>query len=155
MKLLNNRTIYFVLSVIVFSLLLLQSGSCTKEKETIIEKIVKDTIRIRDTTYYDVVCPLRGTFVGSGTSHLGNSAYSEYTFQENNFVFGKEAAGGSYTTFGGYRNTCDSVIMSVYYKTNSSFYLLKGKFSNNRNTISGTFNNLTTPSDYGTFTVSK
>lgn len=139
MKLFKHRTICFLLSFVVFSLLLFQFVSCSKE----------------DPINNDVVCELRGTFTGSGTSHLGNSSYSSYTFQDNNFVDGKEAAGEPYVTFGGYRNTCDSVIMSVYYTTNSSFYILKGKFSNNRNTISGTFNNLTTPTDYGTFTISK
>ena len=159
MKNLSRRIIYPILFVFVVCLSLLNLESCTKD-ETIYQTIkdtvrIKDTIRIRDTVYYDAVCPLRGTYVGSGTSHLGNSSYSEWNFRDNNFVTGKEAAGGSYVTFGGYRNTCDSVIMSVYYNTNSSYYLLKGKFSNNRNTITGTFNNLTTPSDYGTFTVSK
>jgi hypothetical protein len=145
--------------VIVVSLFLANLGSCTKE-ETIYQTIkdtvrIKDTIRIRDTTYYEAVCPLRGTYTGSGTSHLGNSSYSEYTFRDNNFVVGRDTAGGSFVTWGGYRNTCDSVVMSLYYSTNSSYYLLKGKFSNNRNTITGTFNNLTTPSDFGTFTLSK
>jgi hypothetical protein len=154
MKNRRNRLVYLVISVAVFSLLLLQLGSCTKETE-IITKPVKDTVYIRDTTYYDVVCPLRGTFTGSGTSHLGNSSYGSYTFQDNNFVVGREVAGGPFVTWGGYRNTCDSVVMSVYYKTNSSYYLLKGKFSNNRNTISGTFSNLTIPADFGTFTLSK
>lgn len=161
MKNLLSRLIYLFLFVGATSFFLIQLGSCTKDKEIIIKETVrdtiriKDTIRIRDTTYYDVVCPLRGTYKGAGTSHLGNSSYSEWLFQDNNFVTGKEAAGGSYVTFGGYRNTCDSVIMSVYYTTNLCYYLLKGKFSNNRNTISGTFNNLTNTSDYGTFTVSK
>jgi hypothetical protein len=159
MKNLISRLIFPFLFVSVACVSLLQLGSCSKE-DPIIQTVkdtvhIKDTIRIRDTVYYDVVCPLRGTYTGSGTSHLGNSSYSEWSFRDNNFVAGKEAPGGTYVTFGGYRNTCDSVIMSVYYNTNASFYLLKGKFSNNRNTITGTFNNLTTPSDYGTFTVSK
>ena len=161
MKNLISRLIYAVLLLIATCFVLLQVGSCKKDPEIITKTVtdtvrIKDTIRIRDTTYYDVVCPLRGTYKGSGTSHLGNSSYSEYFFQDNNFVTGKESAASiTYATFGGFRNTCDSVIMSVYYIGNSSYYLLKGKFSNNRNTITGTFNNLTNTSDYGTFTITK
>ena len=161
MKNLLTRLVCPVVIIIVISLLLFQAGGCTKDPEIITKTVtdtvrIKDTIRIRDTTYYDIVCPLRGTYKGSGTSHLGNSSYSEWFFQDNNFVTGKEAAASAtYVTFGGYRNTCDSVFMSVYYTTNSCYYLLKGKFSNNRNTITGTFNNLTNTSDYGTFSVTK
>jgi hypothetical protein len=38
---------------------------------------------------------------------------------------------------------------------NSSYYLLSGRLTNNSATISGTFINASSPTDYGTFTMSK
>src|SRR5690348_17450017 len=94
-----SRLLYAILFLFLVCLSMLNLGSCSKD-QTIYQTIkdtlhIKDTIRIHDTAYYDVVCPLRGTYVGSGTSHFGNSSYSEWNFRDNNFVTGKEAAGGS------------------------------------------------------------
>ncbi|MGN6493382.1 MAG: hypothetical protein ACTHLE_15380 [Agriterribacter sp.] len=78
-----------------------------------------------------------------------------YEFKENNFVVGRLQQEGEALTFGGYKNTCDSVAVSVFYTENSSYYLLEGKLSSDKNTISGTFKNLTNTADYGVFTISK
>lgn len=122
-----------------------------------VTKTITDTVTrtINDTAYYDAVCPLRGSYSGSNLTHTGTAGSIYYTFQDNNLAVGKSSAGGADVTFGGYKNTCDSVILSVYYSANSSYYTLAGKISNSGNTISGVFNNLTDPSDYGTFTMSK
>lgn len=135
---------FFGLVLFLFSR---QFIGCTKEDPI--------TETVTDTLYYDAVCPLRGTFVGTNTPSVGTPSGIVYTFQDNNFVVGRHTVGGAGVSFGGYRNTCDSVIWNVYYTVNSSYYLLKGKISNNGNTISGSFNNLTTTSDFGTFTMSK
>ena len=125
-------------------------------KKTVTKTITDTVIKtINDTAYYDAVCPLRGSYSGTNTSSTGVSAPAYYTFQDNNLAVGKITVGGADVTFGSYKNTCDSVIISVYYTAYSSYYILKGKFSNNRNTISGSYNNLTTPSDYGTFVLAK
>jgi hypothetical protein len=100
-------------------------------------------------------CPLRGTFVGTSTKSTGTTAAAIYTFHENNFATGKETTTGPDKTFGGYQNNCDSVYISVYYQTLNSYYLLKAKLLNNMTRISGTYNNLTTPSDFGTFVMDK
>ena len=100
-------------------------------------------------------CPLRGTFVGSSTRSVGGTSPIIYTFLENNFATGKETTTGPDKTFGGYKNNCDSVYISVYYQTLNSYYLLKGKFENNMTRISGSYNNLTTPTDLGTFVMDK
>jgi len=100
-------------------------------------------------------CDVRGIYSGANLASTGASSTIAYNLQDNNFAVGSITPASPAVTFGGYRNTCDSVILSVYYTGNSSYYLLEGKLSNNRTTISGTFKNLTTPSDYGTFTISK
>ena len=101
------------------------------------------------------VCNVQGTYTGTNTASTGGTSSTTYKLKENNFIVGSSTPEGPAVTFGGYRNTCDSVIFSVFYTGNSSYYLLKGKLSNNRNTIAGSFQNLTTPSDFGTFTMSK
>ena len=100
-------------------------------------------------------CDVKGTYSGTNLASTGASSAITYKLQDNNFAVGSVTPTGTPVTFGGYRNTCDSVILSVYYTTNSSYYLLQGKLSNNGTTISGTFKNLTMTSDFGTFTISK
>ena len=102
-----------------------------------------------------ITCDVKGTYSGTSMASTGVSSTLTYTLKENNFAVGSETPKGDATTFGGYRNTCDSVILSVYYHANHSYYILKGKLSDNRSTISGTFNNLTDTSDFGTFSMSK
>lgn len=108
-----------------------------------------------DTTPPTTVCNVKGTYSGTSIASTGNTSPTTYKLLDNNFVVGSVTPTGSAVTFGGYRNTCDSVIMSIYYTTNSSYYLLEGKISNNANTISGTFKNLTITSDFGTFSITK
>lgn len=105
-------------------------------------------------------CTLSGTYVGTvvGTSPANNgiTLSTVHRFKENNFITAGSTVASPDATWGGYRVTCDSVIMSTYHITNGGTYLHKGKFSNNRNTISGTWVNLNNPSvDYGNFTVTK
>ena len=103
----------------------------------------------------NTVCDVRGFYSGTNLSDKGASSVLTYDLRDNNFAVGGTTAGSAPVTFGGYRNTCDSVILSVYYTGNSSYYLLQGKLLNNRTTISGTFKNLTNPTDFGTFSISK
>ena len=100
------------------------------------------------------VCDVKGTYIGLSTASGGASSGLTYELRDNNFAVGRDQTNAT-VTFGGYRNTCDSVVLSVYYTTNSSYYLLEGKLDNNKTTISGTFKNLTTPADFGTFAISK
>jgi|SRR5688572_2776169 len=100
------------------------------------------------------VCNVKGTYIGTRTTSGGSSSVLSYDLRENNFAVGFNSSEAA-VTFGGYRNTCDSVVLSVYYTINSSYYLLEGKLENNKTTISGTFKNLTTPAEFGTFTISK
>jgi hypothetical protein len=127
----------------------------TKTDTVTVTKTDTVTKTINDTTYFDAVCPVRGSYSGTNTSHTGVNSTCFYTFRDNNMVVGQDATGKTDVIFGSYKNTCDSVILSVYYVANSNYYILQAKFSNNMNTISGTFTNVTTPSDYGTFTMSK
>jgi len=152
MKLFKNSLIPVFIAIVLYFAFIPPFMGCKKT----VTKTITDTVikTINDTAYYDAVCPVRGKYTGTSIANGGVTTSLSYTFEDNNLVVGASDAGTS-VTYGGYKNTCDSVILSVFYTTNSSFYILRGKFSNNRNTISGTFNDLTTPTDYGTFTISK
>jgi hypothetical protein len=100
-------------------------------------------------------CDAKGTYSGTSVASTGASSTLTYQLRDNNFAVGSLTPKGEIVTFGGYRNTCDSVFLSVYYTQNHSYYLLQGKLLDNRSTISGEFKNLTDPSDYGTFTIKK
>jgi hypothetical protein len=101
---------------------------------------------------------VQGTYAGVATasanaSTAGQSTTESYTLGSDNLVIGY--AGNVAVTFGGYTNTCDSVIISDYYTGNSNYYVLKGVLSNNQTTLSGTFQNLTVTTDFGTFSFTK
>ena len=133
-----------LLSSVLFStlflfLVLFQNSGCKKTNET----------------PPTPVCDVKGFYSGTSTSDKGVTSPLTYSLRDNNFAVGGVTVGGQAVTFGGYRNTCDSVIMSVNYNAGSNYYLLEGKLTNNKATISGTFKNLTTPTDFGTFTISK
>lgn len=106
-------------------------------------------------TPVQTTCDLKGTYSGTSTTSTGATASMTYILRENNFALSSVTPTSPIVTYGGYRNTCDSVFISVYYTSNSSYYLLKGVLLNNRTTISGTYSNLTTPSDFGTFSIGK
>ena len=103
-----------------------------------------------------VVCDVRGTYTGTAVSSTGTSVVESYRLQDNNFAVGAFTPTGPGITFGGFRNSCDSIVISAYYNAGSAYYLLKGKLSTTSPvTLSGTFNNLTVPSDFGTFVFTK
>ena len=162
MRITKHRAVQAIIFTLISGFFFSQFTSCKKEtiiiKETILDTInviLHDTLNVHDTVNFDSVCPISGTYVGTGTPNVGFSSNAIYTFAANHFVEGRHELNQAAVSFGGYRNTCDSVIFSVYYNINSSYYLLKGKFSNNRNTIAGTFKNLNTPTDFGVFTITK
>jgi hypothetical protein len=101
----------------------------------VISSCKKDEVSNPNTT----TCDVKGTYTGNNLASTGASSSITYKLQDNNFAIGSVTPTGPAVTFGGYRNTCDSVILSVYYTGNSSYYLLQGKLSNNGLTISGTF----------------
>ena len=101
------------------------------------------------------VCDVRGTYIGSDYSSNGSPFPIIYTLKDNNFAVGGVNPTDEATTWGGYRNTCDSVFLSVYYVTNNSYYLLEAEIRANGDSIVGTYKNLTTPSDVGTFKMGK
>ena len=100
-------------------------------------------------------CDVKGTYAGTATPSVGATSPLVYELRAENFAVGRVTVGGSAVTFGGYRGTCDSVIISTFYTGNSSYYLHKGVLNSAKTVISGTFQNLTTPSDFGTFTLTK
>ena len=136
----------FAISVFIFQL------SCKKEANSqtniSLQTGVTDQAVAR-------ICDVKGVYVGTTASHDGNSGLLVYKLQENNFAVSSLTVDGPNVTFGGYSNTCDSVFISVYYTGNNDYYLLKGRLKNHKTVISGTFQNLTETSDYGTFNITK
>lgn len=105
-------------------------------------------------------CTISGNFTGTavGTSPANNGITVSllYNFGDNNFFRVASPANNPYAGFGGYRVTCDSIIIVSYNTLNSGYYLVSAKFSNNRNSFAGTWVNQNNPSvDYGTLALNK
>src|SRR5437868_13345175 len=95
------------ITLCVISMLLPGISSCKKET-TYVNNITD--------TFCPTNCNIKGTYTGTSTASTGATSIGTYNLLDNNFVTGSEpASGGVPVTFGGYRNTCDSVIMSVYF----------------------------------------
>lgn len=151
------HALFAILIVTIAFSFVFSSSGCKKEGTTIHDTLTVykiDTLYKVDTVDFDNTCPLRGLYVGTNTQSTGEQSNSIYTFKENHFAIGQETLNGPATSWAGFRNTCDSVIMSVYYAGNKSYYVLKGKISTDKNTISGTYE-ISDGSAHGVFTMSK
>ena len=100
-------------------------------------------------------CTVKGVFTGEAKSSSGVVSQMTYDFRDNNLAVGMSSPTGTAVTFGGFKASCDSVYISVCYTGNMSYYLLKGKFSEDHNIITGTYQNKVTISDKGTFLVTR
>ncbi|MBL0133472.1 MAG: hypothetical protein IPP79_05395 [Chitinophagaceae bacterium] len=59
-------------------------------------------------------CNIQGTFTGTSTSSTGISAQMTYRLLDNNLAVGLAPITNASVTYGGYKNTCDSVYLSVF-----------------------------------------
>jgi hypothetical protein len=151
--------VFVVLFLIFTSQLALTS--CTKDSP--ITKHDTTIITIHDTTTIvksPPVCNVQGTYKGTAigaptASTAGQVGPQSYVLKSGNLTVGYGASPTLAVTFGGYTNTCDSVIISSYYTVNSCYYLFKGAFNNTKTTLSGTYQNLTLTTDFGTFSFDK
>jgi hypothetical protein len=154
-----------------FAAVILISASCEKDKESretnSLQSAASNSLLVTDKTNTQSVpggtgseCTISGNFVGTviGTSPSNNgiTASIAYQFMADNFLRGASSLAVPWSTWGGYRATCDSVVWMNYNPPNGGYYIVKGKFSNNRTVISGTWLNQSNPSDdYGNFTLTK
>lgn len=100
------------------------------------------------------VCTIAGAYTGTFTNAGGGGVFT-YVFKGNNYVEGSVKPTDPVVTYGGYRNTCDSLFISSRYIANGHYYIFEGKFSNNRNTITGTYKNLSVANETGPFILNK
>lgn len=116
---------------------------------------VLETKAARSSFFECDTCIVSGMYEGTSYPNVGSPSNLIYSFHENNLAVGYHEVYEPGVSFGGYRHNCDSIIWTVNYTLSGSYYMMKGAFSSGTNTISGTFQNLNTPSDYGTFTMTK
>ena len=101
-------------------------------KDIIIKKIM-DTV-------LSIVCDARRRCREISTSaSTATTTVMTCTLGANNLAVG--TVNEIPVTYGGYSNTFDRVIVSAYCTLSKNYYLLKGKLSNNKTTISGKFYN--------------
>lgn len=108
-----------------------------------------------DTKTEPTTCDAKGSYSGTYTNYLNQTASFAYVLASDNFAYGSGTLTAPPTAFGGYSNTCDSLRLRTWNSVNGNYYLFLGKFSSNRTTVTGTYKNLTTTSETGTFTLNK
>ncbi|NOT90681.1 hypothetical protein [Ferruginibacter sp.] len=130
------------LNLIVVSAILFIYVSCKKENT-----------QVTTPSKCDSVCIVTGSYNGTYTNQLNQTAQLAFVLGNNGFFTGAATLAVSSTSFGGYSNTCDSLKMQSWNSINSSYYSFAGKFSSNRTVVTGVYKNLTTISEVGTFSV--
>jgi hypothetical protein len=130
------------LTVFAAAITIFQMSSCKKADS-------------QTTTPCDQVCNVKGTYSGTFTNQLNSTSTFVQVLKDNNFTTGGATVNVAPTSFGGYRNTCDSLIINSWNSINDNYYSIEGKFSSDKTTITGIYKNLTTTSEVGTFTLQK
>ena len=98
---------------------------------------------------------IEGSYFGTYTNQYLQSASFAYTLADHNFICGAADLSSEPTAFGSYSGNSDVVQMSTWNSLNKNYYSFKGKFSEDKSTIIGTYQNLTTRSEHGTFKLVK
>jgi len=101
------------------------------------------------------VCDVKGIYTGNGTDRFNTLIPMTYKFLENNYVVASGELTDEDNAFGGYRNTCDSIVWNAHNNINNHKYLYKGALSNNRTKLTGTYQDLDNPIDIGTLDLTK
>jgi len=138
-----NKIICSGLTFFIASIFSLTYISCTKDDQA------------STPTPCDPVCSVKGSYSGTFTNQLNQSAPFAYVLGDYNFISGASTLTTQPTAFGAYSNTCDSLKMKSWNTINNSYYYFEGKFSNNKTTVTGIYKNLTTTSEIGIFTLNK
>ncbi len=101
------------------------------------------------------LCDITGIYSGTAKDRFNTLIANTYKFLANNYV----AASGTLTdpeaAFGGYRNTCDSIVWNAHNKINNHKYLYRCALSNNRTKLTGVYQDLDNPVDVGTLDLTK
>lgn len=100
-------------------------------------------------------CNIAGSYLGTYTNQFGQTGSFYYNLGANYFVSSGASPTVTPTAFGSYSNTCDSVKIRIWNSANNSYYYLRGELSNNSTIITGVYENQTTPSETGPFTLNK
>jgi len=101
------------------------------------------------------VCDVKGIYTGMGTDRFNTLIPMTYEFLENNYVTGSRTLTDADNAFGGYRNTCDSIVWNAHNNINNHKYLYKCVLSDNRTKLKGTYQDLDSPVDIGTLDLMK
>ena len=98
---------------------------------------------------------IQGSYLGTYTNQYAQSASFAYTLADHNFMSGSADLSSPPTAFGSYSDNGDAVQMNTWNSINRNYYAFRGRFSEDKHTIVGTYQNLTTPSEHGTFKLVK
>lgn len=98
---------------------------------------------------------INGSYFGTYTNQYLQSASFAYTLTDHNFMSGAKDLSSEPTAFGSYSGNFENMEMKAWNSINNSYYSFKGKYSKDRKSITGTYQNLTTTSEHGTFKLVK
>ena len=98
---------------------------------------------------------INGSYFGTYTNQYLQSGSFAYTLTDHNFMSGGKDLSSDPTAFGSYSGNFNGMEMKTWNSINNNYYSFKGKFSKDRKSITGTYQNLTTTSEHGTFKLVK
>jgi hypothetical protein len=112
-------------------------------------------IRPSAITYRKDQNTINGSYFGTYTNQYLQSGSFAYTLTDHNFTSGAKDLSTKPTAFGSYSGNFGDMEMKTWNSINNNYYSFKGKFSEDKKSITGTYQNLTTTSEHGTFKLVK
>jgi hypothetical protein len=103
----------------------------------------------------DVVCDVTGVYVGTATDRFSTVSPNVYRFFGNNYMSSSTTLAAPENAFGGYRNSCDSIVWNAHNNINNHLYVYKCILTNNRTKLTGTYQDVNNPVDIGTLDLTK
>lgn len=100
-------------------------------------------------------CDVTGVYVGTATDRFNTVVPNVYRFFANNYMTAATTIAAPDNGFGGYRNTCDSIVWNAHNNINNHLYVYKCVLTNNRTKLTGTYQDVNNPIDIGTLDLTK
>lgn len=100
-------------------------------------------------------CDVTGIYNGTAKDRFNTLIPNTYRFFENNYATSSAGLTQPDNAFGGYRNTCDSIVWNMRNTINNHKYLYKCALSENGTKLTGTYQDLDNPVDIGTLDLQK
>ncbi len=103
----------------------------------------------------EITCDVKGVYAGTAKDRFNTVFPNVYRFFANNYITSSTTLVAPENAFGGYRNTCDSIVWNAHNNINNHLYVYKCVLTNNKTKLTGTYRDVDDPINIGTLDLTK